>query len=177
MKYLKPFKIFENNKPGPAPDPDDEKLTQWIMKGGTQESFIISSIRSALKSGDATKIDEAFTKAKQQQIEKLRLVNLRLPSFYGGRGITPQEMWSRICNLTSLKELDLHYNKLEEVPGSIGKLTNLEKLNLKSNKLTSLPESIDNLTSLKELNLSSNELSDDEKRKVKELLPNTEIIF
>ena len=105
-----------------------------------------------------------------------------------------------IGNLTNLKELYLSDNKLTNLPKSIGKLTNLEKLFLSDNKLTnlpksivnltnlkelylygnnltSLPESIVNLTNLKELDLYGNPISDEEKGRIKKLLPDTNILF
>jgi Leucine-rich repeat (LRR) protein len=82
-----------------------------------------------------------------------------------------------IGNLTNLVSLDLHDNQLESLPDSIGKLTNLKRLWLRYNKLTSLPDSIENLTNLKELNLGKNPISDEEKERIKKLLPNTYISY
>jgi len=82
-----------------------------------------------------------------------------------------------IGKLTKLKALYLGGNKLETLPESIGNLTNLEKLSLRMNKLESLPESIGNLTNLEGLWLYSNPISDEEKVRIKKLLPNTEVYF
>ncbi len=65
----------------------------------------------------------------------------------------PEEIYS----LTSLKELDLGYNKLSSIPKSISNLASLKKLNLRSNDFESLPEEIDSLKSLEELNLGFNQ--------------------
>ncbi|MFX1258288.1 MAG: leucine-rich repeat domain-containing protein [Promethearchaeota archaeon] len=64
-----------------------------------------------------------------------------------------------IGNLSSLKELDLNHNKLTTLPESITKLESLQTLNLGWYQLTTLPESIGNLSSLKELDLSYNKLT------------------
>jgi len=56
-----------------------------------------------------------------------------------------------IGNITSLKALNLSFNKLEILPESIGDLTSLKELDLNYNKLTNLPASISNSTSLKRL--------------------------
>jgi Leucine-rich repeat (LRR) protein len=82
-----------------------------------------------------------------------------------------------IGKLTNLVRLDLVLNKLEEVPESIGNLTNLTYLNLSRNGLTSLPESIGKLTNLVRLDLFGNPISDEEKERIKKLLPNTNILF
>ena len=60
--------------------------------------------------------------------------------------------------ILAMKELDLSYNKLTELPESIGRLTNLTDLDLSDSNLTELPESIGKLTNLTWLNLSCNNL-------------------
>ncbi|KAF2301705.1 hypothetical protein GH714_028729 [Hevea brasiliensis] len=65
-----------------------------------------------------------------------------------------------ICEMKSLRYLDVHFNELHGLPLAIGRLTNLEVLNLSSNfsDLTELPETIGDLTNLTELNLSNNQI-------------------
>jgi Leucine-rich repeat (LRR) protein len=99
-------------------------------------------------------------------LEKLYLRNNQLTSLPDG-----------IENLTNLEELELTANKLETLPDWFGNLTNLKVLYLYHNQLTSLPESIGNLKNLEKLYLSGNPLSDEEKERIKKLLPNTEIYF
>ena len=82
-----------------------------------------------------------------------------------------------IGNLTNLKRLYLPGNQLTTLPDSIGNLTNLKELDLRYNQLTSLPDNIGNLTNLEELDLSKNPISDEEKVRIKKLLPNTDIYF
>jgi Leucine-rich repeat (LRR) protein len=53
----------------------------------------------------------------------------------------------------------------------------LGRLGLSFNRLTSLPDSIGNLTNLKRLALNFNPISDEEKVRIKKLLPNTKIYF
>jgi len=50
-------------------------------------------------------------------------------------------------------------------------------LNLKENPIQKLPVSIDQLTSLEELFFKKHSLSEEEKDRITELLPNTEISF
>lgn len=64
-----------------------------------------------------------------------------------------------ITNLYSLKSLDLSYNKIKKLPLDLSSLESLEYLNLKSNKITTLPNRIGKLSALKTLNLRSNNLS------------------
>ena len=87
------------------------------------------------------------------------------------------ELSESIGNLTNLICLDLKKNQLTSLPESIGNLTNLKSLNLAENQLTSLPKSIGNLTILRFLYLKNNPISEEEKEKIKNLLPNCEIIY
>ena len=58
-----------------------------------------------------------------------------------------------------VRRLDLHYQKLEELPASIAQLENLEWLRLESNRLVTLPAEICTLKKLKTLNLEKNSLT------------------
>ncbi|MHC4740447.1 MAG: leucine-rich repeat domain-containing protein [Planctomycetota bacterium] len=82
-----------------------------------------------------------------------------------------------IGRLSSLQTLNLSGNELTSVPESVGNLSSLEKLYLNGNELTTIPESFGNLSSLKVLNLEGNPFTDEEKSKVKGLLPNCNIRF
>ena len=53
---------------------------------------------------------------------------------------------SWICKLTSLKKLDISWNKLLRLPSEIGELSSLEKLNISGNKLQELPVEMSQLT-------------------------------
>jgi hypothetical protein len=65
-----------------------------------------------------------------------------------------------ICEMKSLRFLDVHFNMLRGLPRAIGRLTNLEVLNLSSNfsDLEELPEEIGDLINLRELDLSNNQI-------------------
>lgn len=65
-----------------------------------------------------------------------------------------------ICEMKSLRFLDVHFNELRGLPQAIGRLTNIEVLNLSSNfsDLEELPEEIGDLMNLKELDLSNNQI-------------------
>ena len=83
----------------------------------------------------------------------------------------------QIGELENLEHLELYANKLTSLPPEIGNLRNLARLNLNQNDLRSLPDTIGNLTNLKQLDLRENEnLSENEIRKVKNLLPGTTVL-
>ena len=80
--------------------------------------------------------------------------------------------------LLSDKELEL-FRKYDKnfYDDYINYLSNLKEFDLTYNQLTSLPESIGKLTNLERLDLRNNPMSDEEKERIKKLLPNTYISF
>ncbi len=83
------------------------------------------------------------------------------------------------ANLAQLQGLHLSSNQLKNLPEHIfAGLTQLRGLMLDSNQLSNLPERVfAGLAQLRGLNLDSNPLSEQEKQRIKEQLPNTEISF
>ena len=65
---------------------------------------------------------------------------------------------SNLCELTSLRELHISYNRLSSLPGSVCEIPNLERLELDGNLLSEVPKELAKLTSLRTLNLDSNRL-------------------
>ncbi|KAM8934642.1 E3 ubiquitin-protein ligase LRSAM1 [Pelodytes ibericus] len=63
-----------------------------------------------------------------------------------------------ISDLSALKVLDLHDNKMTSLPVDIGCLTSLRVLNIERNLLRSLPDSIGDLVQLQTLNVKGNKL-------------------
>lgn len=102
---------------------------------------------------------------KLQKLEVVELVDNQLTTLPESLG-----------NLVNLEKLWLNDNQLTTLPESFGKLVNLKGLFLNGNKLSSLPESIKNLKdSLTDLDITGNNFSKEEKAKLKEWLPNTNI--
>ena len=85
---------------------------------------------------------------------------------------------AEIGQLRRLKVLRVAWGVcLESLPEEIGLLDSLEILDLYRNKLTKLPESIGQLKNLKQLGLGDNSLNDEEKARIRKLLPNCTIHF
>jgi len=84
-----------------------------------------------------------------------------------------------IFTATSLKSLNLNDGRLTELPEAIGNLTKLEHLDLGNNQLRDLPKSITKLKKLRYLNLMGTHISESEekRREIEELLPNTLVFF
>ena len=64
-----------------------------------------------------------------------------------------------ISLLTNLRVLNLHGNKINDIPNFIWSLTNLQNLNLSANQITSVSDSILSLTNLQHLDLSYNQIT------------------
>ena len=89
---------------------------------------------------------EEIINARNQRGTSLSLYQLKLSSL-------PEEIWS----LTSLKSLDLGYNKIETLPAGFSNLAALEILNLKGNdQLKEISAEILNLPALISLSLRHN---------------------
>ncbi|MBI4467769.1 MAG: leucine-rich repeat domain-containing protein [Acidobacteria bacterium] len=88
-----------------------------------------------------------------------------------------QELPPELGNLTKLKNLDLTDNNLTQLPEEIGNLTQLEELDASYNELERLPEKMRNLSNLKLLDLRMNNLSREERLRIRELLPATDVRF
>lgn len=83
-----------------------------------------------------------------------------------------------IGKLKNLRILYVNFNNLTSIPKEIGQLENLLYLDLGNNNLTTLPSEIRNLKKLEELYIDgSNNFSAQEKRRIKELLPNCVVHF
>jgi Leucine-rich repeat (LRR) protein len=82
-----------------------------------------------------------------------------------------------IGELINLKILKASENELEYLPIEIGKLIELRFLDLWSNNLSGLPDEMSELIKLKKIDMRVIQYSEREMKEMKELLPNTEIIF
>ncbi|CAG8447012.1 15253_t:CDS:10, partial [Dentiscutata erythropus] len=99
---------------------------------------------------------------------KLSILNVANNSF--------KEFPQVICDIVTLSELDLSYNKITSIPEEVGKLKNLKKLFLIGNQITDkkLPENFQNLTSLQELDIRRNKITN---LCTISLIPNLEILL
>lgn len=88
-----------------------------------------------------------------------------------------KQLPENIGALKRLKELRVYNNQLESIPESIGNLEYLHYLSLNKNRLTTLPDSIQNLKRLKQLDLQKNLFSEEEKNRIKNILPHVKIRF
>ena len=98
------------------------------------------------------------------QLKKLEFLNL------------PQNKLSQLpetlVNLPKLKKLNLSNNNFSELPKIVFSLSNLEELDLRYNKLTALPTEITNT----KIYIGGNEITNEERKKLRNLMPLTKII-
>ena len=80
-------------------------------------------------------------------------------------------------NKGKLKILNANNNDLIILPAELGKLQKLEYLDLWSNELTVFPDELSNLKNLKRFDLRVIMIDDDEQKRIKSLLPLTQIDF
>jgi len=98
------------------------------------------------------KLRARFKKNAEDGIKELRLTG---ESF---SAIKLLEIPVEVCEILSLRKLNVTQNNLKYLPDEIGNLTNLEALTATCNKLETLPSGIGKLVNLKDLWLYKNEL-------------------
>jgi len=80
--------------------------------------------------------------------------------------------------MTKLRILSAKNNNLTGIPAEIGQLSNLVSIDFSNNNLDSMPNEIGNIkNNLKTLNLSGNNYSQEKMQEIKNMLPNTNVIF
>ena len=102
-------------------------------------------------------------------LDSLKKLDLRTNRLY--------KLPSCFFNMTGLERLDLGFNLLEKLPAGLAGLQRLKHLDLRRNNLRRLPEGIGRLAHLEYLNLRGNPLDRAKVQQLKELLPDTRIIF
>lgn len=89
-----------------------------------------------------------------------------------------KELPDNICKLKKLKVLNISGGRqLTHLPDCINELVNLEQINLWRNNLTTLPNTIVELKKLKQINLVENNFAEEERKRLKKLLPHCHIKF
>jgi len=84
---------------------------------------------------------------------------------------------NEIQNLEEVEVLDASYNELYDLPANISFMQSMEKLFLSHNPLEYLPNDIEDLHELEYIELPENSMDKTERKKVKKLLPDAEIVF
>ena len=119
------------------------------------------------KRGTIVDLNSILEKAKDYPLEELYIINF---------GVTVSSLPARIGDFKSLKKLSLLNNSIKKLPAAISKLTQLEILHADSNPVQTLFQEITGLKKLKQLGLAKTQVSDDEIKKIRQVLPDCEIL-
>jgi Leucine-rich repeat (LRR) protein len=140
-------------------------LRRQKLKSIPPEVFTLTNLKYLeLSKNKITEIPAEINKLTQ--LEYLNISDNKLISLH-----------SEIGKLTKLKYLNIGENDIYSLPPEIGNLQNLILLDAWNNNLNLFPEELKNLKSLKQFDLRYITVLDKEKKRLKELLPNTKIFF
>lgn len=137
-----------------------------------------------LRDSDIPQLPEIFS-----EFPRLEQLSLR-----GNYNLDLSQVLEVIGKIDSLKILDLSFSRIDKIPEEIGCLQNVESLYLGNwewccpfisfgglkpphNNISKLPKSVSKMISLENLYLWSSGISEKEKVRITELLPNTNIEF
>ena len=162
------------------------------------EAFTYSSLEEALKEPEKVyKLSLKKNHLESFPMEILQFKNIQFLDLSRNKIV---EIPVEIKNLTLLQELNLSRNEIEEIPKEITKLTHLKALYLNQNNIAAIPVQIGNLSKLEILDMWSNDLvffpdeleqlknlkkldlraillSENEQKRIEELLPHVKIYF
>ena len=175
-----------------------EKYCQLLSDAKIDTCKIYYSLSEALKTPDKVYVlNLSREKLKNFPIEILKLKNLqKLDLFKNKLDSIPDNIHhltylqylnigknnlnkfpTGVTKLENLKSLILNQNEINTIPDNIDKLYNLEYLDMWSNNLEYISDNIKFLTKLEELDLSVIICNNDEKYRIKSLLPGTKVSF
>ena len=172
--------IYSTNEPVKmSRTTDEEKILQLLKTDDPKNIELAFQLCVGLNGQYGEAVVEALRKqvlyCVRNGLETEYLENLQALSLNSkGLKVFPTE----ILQLKKLRGLRLWRNELKEIPAEINQLTQLEALSLQYNQLTTLPEEISQLTQLRDVYLYGNKFSQEEKRRIIQLLPeNCDIRF
>ena len=172
--------------------------SQLLAKSNLDTCLKFQSIQEALQSPDEVFVlDLSKNKLKAFPKEILKFKNLQKLILFKNK---IDSIPANIKSLKNLQYLNLGKNKLETFPKGITELNNLNTLILNQNNISSIPDNIDGLYNLEYLDMWSNNIgyisdnikfltklneldlrviifSNDEKERIRFLLPGTEVYF
>ncbi|MBL7152433.1 MAG: leucine-rich repeat domain-containing protein [Phycisphaerae bacterium] len=158
--------LLHNNQLMTVPDAIGELAgLQVLYLGGNQLTTVAEAIFKlsgletlSLDDNQLTTVPDAI--CKLTDLQTLSLGNNQLTTLPDAIG-----------ELTALQMLDLSGNQLTTLPDMIGELTGLQRLYLDNNQLTTVPDTISKLTGLQTLYLGGNQFSEEEKGRIRGLVP------
>jgi len=119
------------------------------------------------RSPSTVDLQAIIKKAKNYPLE-----NLYISNFQNYVTSLPKQ----IGNFAGLKVLSVVNNKIRSLPSEINKLTSLKSLYMDINPLSAISQNISRLRNLEKLGIGKTNIAGSELSKIKQLLPNCEII-
>jgi len=118
--------------------------------------------------GAAVNLHDLLMRASSYPLKNLYIINFR--NFVNS---IPEQ----VSQFKNLKTLGVFNNKINQLPKSSGSLSSLDSLFIDINPISTLFPAINSMNNLKILSLANTSVSDAEIKKIKQLLPNCEVII
>lgn len=148
-----------------------QALGKWVpaeIDGFTYASKFILPIKYELENNHNDQVSqvELDQLPYAKHLEELLIISTNKAMTMDGRAISSlndlfsfYDLQKALDNASMVRNLDLSWKQIEELPSNITSLNNIRWLNIRNNELTALPVEIDRLSKLTELLLDNNNLS------------------
>jgi len=118
--------------------------------------------------GSAVNLDDLLNKAKNYPLEELYIINFK---------IFVNSLPKQIKQFKNLKLLSVLNNNVKSLPSEVGSLTSLKTLYVDINHISTLLPTVGKLKQLEKLGVGKTNINESEIAKIKQLLPNCEVLL
>jgi len=118
--------------------------------------------------GSAVNLDDLLNKAKNYPLEELYIINFK---------IFVNSLPKQIKQFKNLKLLSVLNNNVKSLPSEVGSLTSLKTLYVDINHISTLLPTVGKLKQLEKLGVGKTNINESEISKIKQLLPNCEVLL
>ncbi|MBK7500444.1 MAG: hypothetical protein IPI19_15500 [Ignavibacteriales bacterium] len=118
--------------------------------------------------GSAVNLDDLLNKAKNYPLEELYIINFK---------IFVNSLPKQIKQFKNLKLLSVLNNNVKSLPSEVGSLTSLKTLYVDINPISTLLPTVGKLKQLEKLGVGKTNINESEIAKIKQLLPNCEVLL
>lgn len=118
--------------------------------------------------GSAVNLDDLLNKAKNYPLEELYIINFK---------IFVTSVPKQIKQFKNLRLLSVLNNNVKALPSEVGSLTSLKNLYVDINPISTLLPTVGKLKQLEKLGVGKTNINESEIAKIKQLLPNCEVLL